>query len=64
MLKSIAIAKTVYEPGMIPGEGMTAIETALWFFVAPTLLFVVISLLTFAGTAKRSKRKAPIDQID
>ncbi|MEN9698262.1 MAG: hypothetical protein RL448_217, partial [Actinomycetota bacterium] len=53
MFKSIAIAATTYEPGMIPGEGMSAVETALWFFVAPTVLFVVISLLTWAGTAKK-----------
>lgn len=64
MFKSIAIAATTYEPGMIPGEGMSAVETALWFFVAPTVLFVVISLLTWAGTAKKRNGKAPIDQID
>jgi uncharacterized membrane protein len=64
MFKSIAIAATTYEPGMIPGEGMSAVETALWFFVAPTVLFVVISLLTWAGTAKKRNSKAPIDQID
>ena len=64
MLKSIAIAATTYEPGMIPGEGLSAIETALWFFVAPTFLFIVISVLTWAGTTKRRERKAPIDQID
>lgn len=64
MLKSISIAATTYEPGMIPGEGMSAVETALWFFVAPTVLFVVISLLTWAGTAKKENRKASIDQID
>ena len=64
MFKTIAIAATTYEPGMTPGEGMSAVETALWFFVAPTLLFVVISVLTWAGTAKRSNRKSSIDQID
>ena len=64
MFKSIAFAATKYEPGMIPGKGFSAVETALWFFIAPTALFAVITLLTVAGTAKRSKRKAPIDQID
>ena len=55
---------TSYEPGMIPGPGMTAIETALWFLVAPVVLFVVISALAYAGTAKRDKRKSVVDQID
>lgn len=64
MFKTIALAATTYEPGMVAGEGMTAIETALWFFVAPTVLFIVISVLTWAGTTKRQRRKTPIDQID
>jgi hypothetical protein len=55
---------TSYEPGMIPGPGMTAIETALWFLVAPVALFVVISALAYAGSAKRDKRKSVVDQID
>jgi hypothetical protein len=55
---------TSYEPGMIPGPGMTAIETALWFLVTPVALFVVISALAYAGTAKRDKRKSVVDQID
>ena len=49
---------------MIPGPGMTAIETALWFLVAPVALFVVISALAYAGSAKRDKRKSVVDQID
>ena len=55
---------TSYEPGMVPGAGFTAIQTALWFFVAPVALFVVISALAYAGTAKRDKRKSVVDQID
>jgi hypothetical protein len=55
---------TSYEPGMIPGPGMTAIETALWFLVAPVVMFVVISALAYAGSAKRDKRKSVVDQID
>jgi hypothetical protein len=55
---------TSYEPGMIPGPGMTAIETALWFLVAPVALFVVISALAYAGSAKRDKLKSVVDQID
>jgi hypothetical protein len=55
---------TTYEPGMIPGPGLSAIETTLWFVVAPTALFVVISALAFAGSAKRDKKRSVVDQID
>jgi len=55
---------TTYEPGMIPGAGLTAIETTLWFVVAPIALFIVISALAFATSSKRVKRKSVVDQID
>jgi hypothetical protein len=55
---------TTYEPGMIPGPGLTAIETTLWFVVAPIALFIVISALAFATSSKRVKRKSVVDQID
>lgn len=55
---------TTYEPGMIPGPGMSAIETALWFVVTPVALFLVISALAFASGAKRDKKKSVVDQID
>ena len=55
---------TNLEPGMVPGPGLSAIETTLWFVVAPLALFTVISLLAFAGSAKRDKKKSVIDQID
>lgn len=55
---------TTYEPGMVPGPGLSAIQTFLYFVVAPIALFVVISAVAFATTVKRDKRKSVIDQID
>ena len=58
---------TVYEPGMIPGPGLTATETALWFVVAPIALFLVISAFAYATSTKRNERnksKSVIAQID
>lgn len=55
---------TTYEPGMIPGPGLSAIETALWFVVAPIGLFLVISAFAFASSTKRDKKKSVVDQID
>ena len=49
---------------MIPGPGLTAIETTLWFVVAPIALFVVISAFAYATSSKRNKRKSVVDRID
>ena len=63
-LRSMNFLLTTLEPGMVPGPGLSAIETTLWFVVAPIALFVVISALAFAGSAKRDKRKSVVDKID
>ena len=55
---------TTYEPGMIPGPGLSAIETTLWFAVAPIGLFLVISAFAYASSTKRDKKKSVVDQID
>ena len=58
---------TSLEPGMQPGPGLSAIETFLYFVVAPIGLFTIISLLSYASTAKSTKRnrsKSVVDQID
>lgn len=55
---------TTYEPGMIPGPGLSATETVMWFVVAPIALFVVISAFAYASHGKRDKNKSVVDQID
>mgnify|MGYP003333003398 FL=1 len=55
---------TSYEPGMVPGPGLSATQTFLYFVVAPIALFVVISAFAYASTTKRDKRKSVVDQID
>ena len=55
---------TTYEPGMIPGPGLSAIETTLWFVVAPIGLFLVISAFAYASSTKRDKKKSVVDKID
>jgi hypothetical protein len=46
------------EPGAMPGEGLTAVETFSYFVAAPTGLFLLISLITWALTGERKKSKA------
>ena len=49
------------EDGTMAGEGLTFLQTFTYFFVAPTVLFVVISFFAYI-TAKeiraKSKRKS------
>ena len=45
------------EPGAMPGEGLTAVETFTYFVAAPTGLFLLISLITWALTGERKKSK-------
>lgn len=57
-LATIAIAapRINQEPGSNPGEGLTAIQTFSYFVVAPVALFLVISILVWAGTSKKKAR--------
>ena len=53
------------EPGAMPGEGLTAIETFTYFVAAPVGLFLLISLLTWAATGeKKRKSTSYITQIE
>jgi hypothetical protein len=46
------------EPGAMPGEGLTAVETFSYFVAAPIALFLVISLITWALTGEKKSSKA------
>ncbi len=45
------------EPGAMPGEGLTAVETFSYFVAAPIALFIVISLITWALTGEKKSPK-------
>ena len=57
-LTTIAIAapRINQEPGSNPGEGLTAIQTFTYFVAAPVALFLVISVLVWAGTSTKKAR--------
>jgi hypothetical protein len=44
------------EPGSLPGEGLTAIETFTYFVAAPVGLFLLISLITWAFTGEKKRK--------
>ena len=43
------------EPGAMPGEGLTALQTFAYFVAAPIALFVVISVIVYALTGEKKK---------
>jgi hypothetical protein len=50
------------EDGTFAGEGLSAIETFTYFFAAPSVLFVAISVIVYAltGDRKKSKNKSSV----
>ena len=51
-------AQGAQEDGTVAGEGLSAIETFTYFFAAPTVLFIGISLIVYALTGDRKKPKS------
>lgn len=56
------------EPGAMPGEGLTAVETFSYFVAAPVGLFLLISLIAWALTGdkkdKTGKNSSSITSIE
>jgi len=43
------------EPGALPGEGLTALQTFTYFVAAPIGLFLIISIAVWAFTGDKKK---------
>ena len=52
------------EGGAMPGKGLTALETFTYFFAAPTLIFVVISAISWFASAPKKERGDVVNRID
>ena len=48
-------AQGAQEHPTVAGEGLSAIETFTYFFAAPTLLFIGISVIVYALTGDRKQ---------
>jgi len=49
------------EPGAMPGEGLTSLQTFTYFVAAPIGLFLIISITVWAFTGKtKSTRSASV----
>jgi hypothetical protein len=52
---ALAFSQSTQEDGTVAGEGLSAVETFAYFFAAPVVLFLAISLITYALTGERKK---------
>jgi len=53
------------EDGSLPGPGLTALQTILYFIVTPIALFTVIAIVVVLATADRAKgRTSDLSRID
>jgi hypothetical protein len=44
------------EDGSLPGEGLSVLETVMYFVLAPTGLFVVISFIVYLAVRPKNAR--------
>ena len=58
------MAMTIFEGPATSAPGLSVFETVFTFLVIPTTLFVVISVVTYAGTATRQKKSSVITEIE
>jgi large-conductance mechanosensitive channel len=55
---------TIFEGPATSAPGLSVLETIVTFIVIPTALFLVISVITYAGTATRHKKSSAITEIE
>jgi large-conductance mechanosensitive channel len=55
---------TTFEGPVTSAPGLSVLETVVTFFLIPTAMFVVISIITYAGTATRQKKTSAITEIE
>ena len=53
---ALAAPRINQEPGSLPGEGLTAVQTFTYFVAAPVGLFLVISLIAWALTGEKKNK--------
>jgi hypothetical protein len=59
LLPAAAAMASGRDDGSEPGDGLSVIETLLWFVVLPGALFVVIAILVSAPSMARGPRYRP-----
>lgn len=60
---ALELAMINQEPGSLPGEGLTALQTFTYFAAAPIGLFLGISFLVWITSGEKRERKSPSSVI-
>ena len=55
---ALELAMINQEPGSLPGEGLTALQTFTYFVAAPIGLFLCISFLSLITSGEKRERKS------
>lgn len=58
------LQEIVQEDGSHPGEGLTAVQTALIFFAAPIGIFALISGIAYALTGEKKSKSSSLTYIE
>ncbi len=51
------------EPGAMPGEGLTALQTFTYFVAAPVGIFLAISIIVWALTGDKKQKSASSSSV-
>jgi large-conductance mechanosensitive channel len=55
---------TIFEGPATSAPGLSVFETVVTFIVIPTVMFVVISVITYAATGTKQKKSSSITTIE
>jgi large-conductance mechanosensitive channel len=55
---------TIFEGPATSAPGLSALETVVTFFIIPTAMFIVISVITYALTRTKSSKSSAITSIE
>jgi hypothetical protein len=63
LAQAVSNLRMAPEDGSMPGESLSAAQTALYFVGAPLGLFLLISVVVYALTGERKEKTEPKDSV-
>lgn len=63
LIQAATNIKMAQEDGAMPGESLSAAQTALYFVGAPVASFLLISLIVYALTGERKEKTESKDSV-
>ena len=63
LAQAVSNLRMAPEDGSMPGESLSAAQTALYFVGVPVGLFLLISVIVYALTGERKEKTEPKDSV-